>query len=88
MWLLQIEQYKEEIKRLQESESEIKALSVNYAALLKEKEVIRCSVAGFLCCFVCSFDSYALVVEGFPFGQHGLLDKSGPENLKIFLGVT
>ncbi|KAE9460137.1 hypothetical protein C3L33_07916, partial [Rhododendron williamsianum] len=35
----EIEQYKEEIKRLQESESEIKALSVNYAALLKEKEV-------------------------------------------------
>ncbi|KAF7139616.1 hypothetical protein RHSIM_Rhsim07G0009400 [Rhododendron simsii] len=55
-----IEQYKEEIKRLQESESEIKALSVNYAALLKEKEVILCSVAGFLCCFVCFFDSNAL----------------------------
>ncbi|KAL6982052.1 hypothetical protein U1Q18_023669 [Sarracenia purpurea var. burkii] len=34
----EIEQYKAEIKRLQESESEIKALSVNYAALLKEKE--------------------------------------------------
>ncbi|KAI8545037.1 hypothetical protein RHMOL_Rhmol07G0012100 [Rhododendron molle] len=34
----EIEQYKEEVKRLQESESEIKALSVNYAALLKEKE--------------------------------------------------
>ncbi|GFY92481.1 golgin Putative 4 [Actinidia rufa] len=33
-----IEQYKAEIKRLQESESEIKALSLNYAALLKEKE--------------------------------------------------
>lgn len=37
--LFQIEQYKAEIKRLQESEAEIKALSVNYAALLKEKEV-------------------------------------------------
>ncbi|WCJ22686.1 golgin candidate 4 [Euphorbia peplus] len=34
----QIEQYKTEIRRLKESESEIKALSVNYAALLKEKE--------------------------------------------------
>ncbi|XP_015584426.1 golgin candidate 4 isoform X2 [Ricinus communis] len=34
----EIEQYKAEIRRLQESESEIKALSVNYAALLKEKE--------------------------------------------------
>ncbi|KAK4418577.1 Golgin candidate 3 [Sesamum alatum] len=34
----EIEQYKTEIKRLQESEAEIKALSVNYAALLKEKE--------------------------------------------------
>ncbi|EPS71067.1 hypothetical protein M569_03692, partial [Genlisea aurea] len=33
-----IHQYKSEIKRLQESEAEIKALSVNYAALLKEKE--------------------------------------------------
>ncbi|XP_050237693.1 golgin candidate 4 [Mercurialis annua] len=32
------EKYKAEIRRLQESESEIKALSVNYAALLKEKE--------------------------------------------------
>jgi hypothetical protein len=36
---LQIEQYRAEIKRLQASEAEIKALSVNYAALLKEKEV-------------------------------------------------
>ncbi|KAL9318202.1 hypothetical protein ACSQ67_014719 [Phaseolus vulgaris] len=34
----QIEQYKAEIKKLQASEAEIKALSVNYAALLKEKE--------------------------------------------------
>lgn len=34
----EIDQYKAEIKRLQESEAEIKALSVNYAALLKEKE--------------------------------------------------
>ncbi|KAM7276579.1 hypothetical protein ACFE04_018445 [Oxalis oulophora] len=34
----EIDQYKAEIKRLQESETEIKALSVNYAALLKEKE--------------------------------------------------
>ncbi|KAK9279991.1 hypothetical protein L1049_013675 [Liquidambar formosana] len=34
----EIEQYKAEIKRLQDSEAEIKALSVNYAALLKEKE--------------------------------------------------
>lgn len=34
----EIEKYKTEIKRLKESESEIKALSVNYAALLKEKE--------------------------------------------------
>ncbi|CAI9102046.1 OLC1v1000236C4 [Oldenlandia corymbosa var. corymbosa] len=34
----QIELYKADIKRLQESEAEIKALSVNYAALLKEKE--------------------------------------------------
>ncbi|KAG8391888.1 hypothetical protein BUALT_Bualt01G0233700 [Buddleja alternifolia] len=34
----EIEQYKTEIRRLQESEAEIKALSVNYAALLKEKE--------------------------------------------------
>lgn len=34
----EIEQYKAEIKKLQESEAEIKALSVNYAALLKEKE--------------------------------------------------
>ncbi|KAM7508610.1 hypothetical protein LguiA_019063 [Lonicera macranthoides] len=34
----EIEQCKTEIKRLQESEAQIKALSVNYAALLKEKE--------------------------------------------------
>ncbi|XP_059312560.1 golgin candidate 4 isoform X1 [Lycium ferocissimum] len=34
----EIEKYKIEIKRLKESEAEIKALSVNYAALLKEKE--------------------------------------------------
>ncbi|KAM3378609.1 golgin candidate 4 isoform X1 [Capsicum galapagoense] len=34
----EIEKYKAEIKRLKESEAEIKALSVNYAALLKEKE--------------------------------------------------
>lgn len=34
----EIEQYKAEIKRLQNSEAEIRALSVNYAALLKEKE--------------------------------------------------
>lgn len=34
-----MEQYKAEIKRLQASEAEIKALSVNYAALLKDKEV-------------------------------------------------
>ena len=34
-----MEQYKAEIKKLQASEAEIKALSVNYAALLKEKEV-------------------------------------------------
>ncbi|KAJ4728197.1 golgin candidate 4-like [Melia azedarach] len=34
----EIERYKAEIKRLQESEAEIKALSVNYASLLKEKE--------------------------------------------------
>lgn len=34
----EIEQYKAEVKRLQESEAEIKALSINYAALLKEKE--------------------------------------------------
>ncbi|XP_077251382.1 golgin candidate 4-like isoform X2 [Tasmannia lanceolata] len=33
-----IEQYKAEIQRLQASEAEIKALSVNYAAILKEKE--------------------------------------------------
>ncbi|XP_022770506.1 golgin candidate 4-like isoform X2 [Durio zibethinus] len=34
----EIERYKAEIKKLQQSEAEIKALSVNYAALLKEKE--------------------------------------------------
>ncbi|KAE9615821.1 hypothetical protein Lalb_Chr04g0259331 [Lupinus albus] len=34
----QIEQYEAEIKKLQASEAEIKALSLNYAALLKEKE--------------------------------------------------
>ncbi|XP_058096115.1 golgin candidate 4 isoform X2 [Magnolia sinica] len=34
----EIEQYKAEIQRLQTSEAEIKALSVNYAAILKEKE--------------------------------------------------
>ncbi|GAB2271766.1 hypothetical protein Dimus_006596 [Dionaea muscipula] len=34
----EIEQYKREIRRLKESEAEIKALSINYAALLKEKE--------------------------------------------------
>lgn len=38
----EIERYKQEIKRLQESEAEIKALSVNYAALLKEKEEQLC----------------------------------------------
>ncbi|KAA3475231.1 Golgin candidate 4-like protein [Gossypium australe] len=34
----EIGRYRAEIKKLQESEAEIKALSVNYAALLKEKE--------------------------------------------------
>ncbi|TQE01317.1 hypothetical protein C1H46_013078 [Malus baccata] len=34
----EIEKYKAEIKRLQESEAEIKALSKSYAVLLKEKE--------------------------------------------------
>ncbi|XP_022147161.1 golgin candidate 3 isoform X2 [Momordica charantia] len=34
----EVEQYKAEIKRLQESERDIKSLSMNYAALLKEKE--------------------------------------------------
>ncbi|KAK1376744.1 Golgin candidate 3-like [Heracleum sosnowskyi] len=34
----EIDQYKAQIKKLQDSEAEIKALSVNYAALLKEKE--------------------------------------------------
>ncbi|XP_068666950.1 golgin candidate 3-like isoform X2 [Aristolochia californica] len=34
----EVEQYKAEIQRLQASEAEIKALSVNYAAILKEKE--------------------------------------------------
>ncbi|KAK9068323.1 hypothetical protein SSX86_012434 [Deinandra increscens subsp. villosa] len=34
----EIEQYRAEIKRLQDSEAQIKALSVNYAALLKERE--------------------------------------------------
>ncbi|XP_057533635.1 golgin candidate 4-like isoform X2 [Amaranthus tricolor] len=33
-----IERFKAEIKKLRDSEAEIKALSVNYAALLKEKE--------------------------------------------------
>lgn len=35
----QIAKYKEEIQKLQASEAEIKALSFNYAAILKEKEV-------------------------------------------------
>ncbi|CAN4111521.1 unnamed protein product [Withania somnifera] len=34
----EIEKYKLEVKRLKDSEAEIKALSVSYAALLKEKE--------------------------------------------------
>ncbi|GMH00467.1 hypothetical protein Nepgr_002306 [Nepenthes gracilis] len=34
----EIEQYKADIKKLRESEAEIKALSVNYATLLREKE--------------------------------------------------
>ncbi|KAK1376755.1 hypothetical protein POM88_032948 [Heracleum sosnowskyi] len=34
-----IDQYRAQIKKLQDSEAEIKAVSVNYAALLKEKEV-------------------------------------------------
>ncbi|KAL3536762.1 hypothetical protein ACH5RR_000128 [Cinchona calisaya] len=34
----QIEQYQAEIKRLRESEAEIKVLSINYAALLREEE--------------------------------------------------
>ncbi|KAK1376802.1 Golgin candidate 4 [Heracleum sosnowskyi] len=34
----EIDQYRAQIKKLQHSEAEIKALSVNYAALLKEKE--------------------------------------------------
>ncbi|CAI0399863.1 unnamed protein product, partial [Linum tenue] len=36
-----IEQYRSEIRKLQESEAEIKALSVNYTALLKEKECLQ-----------------------------------------------
>ncbi|KAK1376709.1 hypothetical protein POM88_032902 [Heracleum sosnowskyi] len=35
---LPIDQYRAQIKKLQDSEAEIKAVSVNYAALLKEKE--------------------------------------------------
>ncbi|CAL0308444.1 unnamed protein product [Lupinus luteus] len=42
----QIEQYEAEIKRLQASEAEIKALSLNYAALLKEKEELADLVDG------------------------------------------
>ncbi|KAG9448431.1 hypothetical protein H6P81_014559 [Aristolochia fimbriata] len=34
----EVEQYKAEIQRLQASEAEIKAISVNYAAILKEKD--------------------------------------------------
>ncbi|CAN8254020.1 unnamed protein product [Cochlearia groenlandica] len=34
----EIERYKAEIKKLQESEADIKALSVNYAALLRDKD--------------------------------------------------
>ncbi|XP_021767156.1 golgin candidate 4-like [Chenopodium quinoa] len=37
-YVSEIERYKSEIKKLRDSEAEIKALSVNYAALLKEKE--------------------------------------------------
>ncbi|KAL1142530.1 hypothetical protein V6Z11_A11G102100 [Gossypium hirsutum] len=36
----EIGRHRAEIKKLQESEAEIKALSVNYAALLKEKESV------------------------------------------------
>ena len=36
---LQISKLREEVQKLQVSEAEIKALSFNYAAMLKEKEV-------------------------------------------------
>ncbi|KAI4303388.1 hypothetical protein MLD38_039028 [Melastoma candidum] len=38
LYHVETEQCKAEIKRLQESEAEIKALAINYAALLKERE--------------------------------------------------
>lgn len=37
---IQIAKYKADILKLQSSEAEIRALSVNYAAMLKEKEVV------------------------------------------------
>lgn len=36
---MQLEWYKGEIQRLQNSEAEIQAMSINYASLLKEREV-------------------------------------------------
>lgn len=52
--VLQVEQYKAEIKRLQESEAQIKALSVNYAALLKEREVSICFLGSFILFVKCT----------------------------------
>lgn len=36
---MQVEWYKSEVKRLQAAESDIQAMSMNYVALLKEREV-------------------------------------------------
>lgn len=40
---MQIAKYKADILKLQASEAEIRALSVNYAAILTEKEVVDCT---------------------------------------------
>ncbi|KAF9602555.1 hypothetical protein IFM89_029854 [Coptis chinensis] len=50
----EIEQYKAQVQRLQTSEAEIKALSVNYAALLKEKEAWPNFNRKFVMNWVCS----------------------------------
>lgn len=60
---MQIEQYKAEIKRLQESEAQIKALSVNYAALLKEREVPVCFLVSFIFFMKCTNSILKAVVE-------------------------
>jgi hypothetical protein len=60
---LQISKLREDIQKLQASEAEIKALSFNYAAMLKEKEV--CLLLRSLCFSLFYTSACQTVVTGY-----------------------